>query len=691
MRQSAGYWTKQLSITRSNTFWIAAICFWIWAPFFALGPYSLFAISDGGDASFPFIVAVTKFLELGEYWFSFEYAGVDRLAHGMMSPLDHLLFTVFDAWVAYQLEIVAQVVACLLFSYLLIVKVSETPRAVAFLGAALIAWRFVEHGNTYQMTWALVPFVLWALSCLFEDGRSAPITLAGALVLGVVFGLAAHPVFFLNSVVLLLAVWFVFVRPLSRFVHVLAVACFFLGASMALFPDIVAIVAASGESQRGAIQVPESLGALWNLVDTPIEFLLVIILFYGVVTGNILAIRGMLAALAVVAVYLVLYVGKNYFPEMVAPFSGIRLVRITYPIPYLLVFCASGVVVSFASAVHSRLGLPTKLVVPAVILIFFVSTLPSRARMIEDWVVNGNFVANYRNPVLMGLAEERARSTSPFRIATHELPAGVPVAYGLEVAGGYATQYPQRYKELWQLAMNSRPVQPINIVDVFCEPPAARTDFIVGCFDPELLGLLNVRYLVSRRNFQDDALEVVSRPEKDWSGLSVRERIASNLRANFYGRSNYYVYRLATTLPRAFVVAGARIFESRKDLDVALTTASSEDFLSQAYLLKSDIPQDLASSTAYGRGGVATVELNGNGMEVHVSAEEEEGYLLVSSSYSRFMKAFIDGQEVALFPANLALSAVAIPKGVSKVALVYVPPYSVSSLSKHVGSREEFE
>lgn len=671
-----------LSRTRAPYICLLLVALFLWGPFFLLGPYSYFTMGDNGDFVVPVNIALSRHMSLGEYWLPFIMGGIDRLAHGSTTPFDHLTFYLFPPWIAYQLNVAIQVGMIGLFSVKLMRERFGVSADVAAVVALLLGWRYV-HGHTFQVIWALVPAVLWATYRL-ADTKSWHARIGGAVLMGVVFGLTANPVTFVNSIVVFILIWFLLIETKINLRIIVTVFLFLLTTTLCLAPDIIAIALASADSQRGAIQTPENLATLLRLVNSPIEVAAIAVIVFALIKrgGDRLCLARIGAGgIVLVAGYVLAVVLKTNFPEQTSFLQGARMSRVQLPVDYFL-YIGAGYALAMIKPSDGRTpgtfrDLVKRNIVYVFVALLFVSSFTDQYLRVQRWVVDGNYVANYRIETFEQLVSARLSSDEPFRIATHEIAASLPAAYGLEAASGYATQFPERYRQFW-IAMldDGELLGRYNIVEIVCPQRARERDPIQGCFNVDMLGLLNVRYLVSRRLFEDSRLEIVKAPQTMWSTLDQREKIESNLRANFVGRSNYFVYRVESELPRAFVVGDLRVFEDRKGVRSALRSATKQDIRSHVFVAAEDLPADrvVAGSSAEASANYRVIR-NGH-YEVRV-ATKRAAILVVSHTYSRYVKAFVDGEEAEVFPAYDTLWGVFVGAGEHRVEFKYQPPYDL--------------
>jgi hypothetical protein len=191
---------------------------------------------------------------------------------------------------------------------------------------------------------------------------------------------------------------------------------------------------------------------------------------------------------------------------------------------------------------------------------------------------------------------------------------------------------------------------------------------------PRLLGLLNVKYLLSSSRLGPERL-------RDLRLLDVDKDIS--------------IYENLSCLPRAFVVHRVRV---SKDSQSVLRTLQDPEFdLGSEIILEKAPPPDFAAGAAEGHvelprsqdGGTgqgdssrATVEITRyEANYVRISANTlADGFLFLSDSYYPGWKAYVDGVESEIYQADYAFRAVYLTTGRHTVEFSYEPtPFRLAS------------
>ena len=172
------------------------------------------------------------------------------------------------------------------------------------------------------------------------------------------------------------------------------------------------------------------------------------------------------------------------------------------------------------------------------------------------------------------------------------------------------------------------------------------------------LDMLNLKYFILTRNA----------PEFKQFTVAERFRLVFN---------NGYVaiFENKSVLPRAFAVpaSGVEVIQGRKDQLERLRNRSFDP--ERSVILSAPLRLAGTSGEPVSPLFKSEVELtNGQMNELAFHAQASEPAVLVlSQTYYPGWKATVDGQEVPVFPANLALTGIPLPAGVHNVRFVFQP------------------
>jgi hypothetical protein len=172
---------------------------------------------------------------------------------------------------------------------------------------------------------------------------------------------------------------------------------------------------------------------------------------------------------------------------------------------------------------------------------------------------------------------------------------------------------------------------------------------------PRLLGLMNVKYVLTSANLDEKVLSHLTL-------LAVDKDIR--------------IYRNQSFLPRSFIVHRARIVG---DAQEALAVLQAPDLDLSNEIVLEEAPPDFASSlqpvvqpTAASGETCEITRYDPNQVTVTASTSVN-GFLFLSDRYDPGWKAYVDGVEAEIYRADYTFRAVYLTAGQHKVDLVYVP------------------
>ncbi len=173
-----------------------------------------------------------------------------------------------------------------------------------------------------------------------------------------------------------------------------------------------------------------------------------------------------------------------------------------------------------------------------------------------------------------------------------------------------------------------------------------------------LLGLLNVKYVLTSSQFDADVLRDLRLLHRD---------------------GDIRIYENLLCLPRAFVVYRARVVEQREDALLLLQDAEfdlhSEIILQEQPSPEFGEPSRSGSATETSGSLEASAEImryESNRVVIRASTAVE-GLLFLSDTYYPGWKAYVAGRATPIYQANYAFRAVHIPPGEHEVEFVYQP------------------
>lgn len=323
--------------------------------------------------------------------------------------------------------------------------------------------------------------------------------------------------------------------------------------------------------------------------------------------------------------------------------------------------------------------------------------------------------------------------TDQFRVAS-VLPLQPAYAYaqGLETADGWANLYPKVYREYWLRVLAPLFENVPGAKEIF-DPELGRPQdhyiflgadlihptvgalpgedaklaliegFDVGRrFNLKLLGLLNVKYLLSELPLKGNGLQLVhapiSRPtiaySRDWAtgllsppsgprGNGIPEQLRNAMsdfvvaiRRKAQGK-DLYIYRLEDVVPRFRFVSEVEIQRSGKAVLNRISSMSAQALRTTAVLEVAD-DAGVSAHANLADGSVNVVRYGSSQIELNVQIGGD-GFLVIANTWSPFWAAMVDGREKTLVRTNHAQLGMSIEPGSHNVRLVYLPPYGSAS------------
>jgi hypothetical protein len=173
-------------------------------------------------------------------------------------------------------------------------------------------------------------------------------------------------------------------------------------------------------------------------------------------------------------------------------------------------------------------------------------------------------------------------------------------------------------------------------------------------------------------SMQDYSLFMFTVPHSlDMLGVRYLVRSAGDTRPGFvYADKHWKVYPAVTPyFPRAWMVG--KVFVERDRLK-AYARMQADDFDARQMAVSADALDVPASTPEAIPAAISWVKFEDNRMEMKVGAPSP-GLLVVAEMYYPGWHALVDGREVPLHKVNNVFRGVALPKGESRVVLVYRP------------------
>ena len=671
---------------------------WLSFDSFLLGKYSYLATAFEGELFVPGLLA-NKVAGFGSpYWHVFAGGGNDRLALGFFGWFRDATYAVLPGWAAQQFLGILQLASAVIGVYALCRRTLGQSRSASALSALLYGYSFSSGSNFYTAQ-AYLPTVVLGLSLVFEDRRDWKRWLL-LLVSGFLLSTTAPLQVIMPFSFFLLFIWFTVVEPRRAATEWAIIVGFSLFLAVLRAQDYVAVGVYGLLSGRHAMAswadasfrvdlLAETFASVF-LGRPPLAFasamlVLTLALYRWRRSGLVRLVTAILVGLGmIVAVAAVKSLAVDAFPVL-RTFNVLRFSRTMEM--FLVMTAGFGVMAlgDWADGDNSRPQLARRVCRAAPLLAFallFLVSFEQKVRHVKHWVTDGGYAHNFESPVLRDLAGEIRRSGQPARVASFQMQPSYPNGYGIETVGSRQSLIIKRYQDFWNRILEpSRETFPSAAKDeplqLWLNPEERRAEWnLAELYDLDLLSLANVKYVVSRDRLITPSLTLLRGPEVPWSALTDRQKIETNIRGNFTGRTHLYVYENQDVLPRFFVVDALRVLPTAGDVLDAVARADIEALRRTVFAERAQLPPGVSEATPLSGG---TVRLQSYGPdEIRLSLELEGAAVLVAANtYSPYWRSRVDGVETPLFPADHAFWGVYLPKSAKSVFFYYDPPYRV--------------
>jgi hypothetical protein len=213
----------------------------------------------------------------------------------------------------------------------------------------------------------------------------------------------------------------------------------------------------------------------------------------------------------------------------------------------------------------------------------------------------------------------------------YALPQHIANRYDIELLTGYDVIVLKRYYEFLGKAGNVK-VQPSNTIP------------INDIANPQLVNLLNSKYIVSEKDLDDSKYELK------------------------FSNDNYNLYMNKNHLPRAFIVLEAIVLENKDEI---LNTLSREGFnIKKTVVLEEDPGINIKNQGVYKE---ATIDYY-SPHKITIGVDMgNPGFLVLSEAWYPGWKAYDNNKEIKIYRADYILRAVYLEEGTHKVDFVFEP------------------
>lgn len=705
------------SLFRSERLVLAAMTFWLSIHFLILGKYSLVLMGDEGDSTLSGLLSVPHVEGAFSLWSPFAALGIDRLAQGYNPPFLTLIFEVLPSWFAYASAHTAMVGGGVAGLFVLCRQHFDLTVSAA-LFSSLLFGSALSFQNLWLFPIALTPFCLFFTSRLLDD-RSDPRRWMWVGVAALALASFSNVSFLVLFPPMLFFVWYLVLEQRFDWKDWVIIVGFFVVIYLLRGQGIAAMALNAGLSPRADwVQNQQSIGEAvktgFSHAMTSASPLSMLAMFKGgrpdffamalysfLVTALLTKVRlpgsgkllsCFLASLLVVALT---PVAKSLLYDVVPILRGFSANKFWF-FAHILGFIGAGF--AFQSVQEwaqekSSWGDKRKQWVFAspFIVILFIGLVEKAGFGGYQWLTQGSYSYLYESPVIQRLAKRIKADEMPSRVASFQMYDVTVHAYGLESPGGNIAIYPKRYNQFWskivEQASHKLPSETMHLKTqgvmelglAYVNPDKRPSRDLSELYRLNMFSLANVRYFLSRDQLTDPQFRELdfAKPESPWSALSQNQKITANIKDNFSGRSNLYVYENTQALPRFFLAEQFQMVDGR-GLALEMIAATNTEALAKNVIIdQADRPSSLNIKERFSSDGeISIMDYANDRIELEISSNGPS-LLIATNSYSPFWKAYVDGREIPIFPAYITLWGVRLPADAHKVTFRYEPPYRI--------------
>lgn len=241
------------------------------------------------------------------------------------------------------------------------------------------------------------------------------------------------------------------------------------------------------------------------------------------------------------------------------------------------------------------------------------------------------------------------------------LPQRSTVRYNIYKVDGYDSMIMKDYFD-YISAMNNVTVIP------------ATTLPIVGIYHPEMLNLLNAKYVVSEKqlsgNYYKNYNLVYNTTSNFYLSLGItymRDLLINDPTYELIGKRDVFVYLNKDFLPRAFAVPNASVLDRNNILAELKKPRFSPK---ESVLLEKNPNKPLANKGEYKEANIIVYSPNKLSVDIDMNYP---GFLVLSEIWYPGWKALDNGEETEIYRANYILRSIYLDKGKHRVDFIYNP------------------
>ncbi len=669
--------------------------------FVILGKYSLFIVGDNISV-IPYYLAFFSNNVPFANWTPFAAAGTDMMATGYDTLVFQWVFSLLPPWLAFQVLVVAPILAGIFGVYGLCRRAFKLDRAASAFAGCAYAILFFRELFFLSAVLGYLPLTLLALHHLLNDKKNLKAWLA-VMITGFLIAQSSFITRLVPWPVATYIVWFFIIEKRRKPLDWAIIAVFSFCIIAARWQDIVTLLAhapLSGLSEARsegtfAIEMHKALQTVQgNLLG---KWGAITILLTAFVASFMEKARRPMATrlfAAMSALIGLLFIGALVKVAAVSVFAFLNGFNTSYVMQGfgLMAVIAGGFGWQYLSDRTAASKVLRWLPMLAVLMLLAVN-LNSKFHSAKAWVSWGNFYQNTQNPALLALAKDIRTQGSPFRALSFQMHGNLLNSYGIETIAGYHPMTSKRYLAFWQKMAepwrqspgwqeNHGRAEVGALTSILPSTQAGlgkqRTNLLAewklsDFVNMNMLSMINGGFIVSRDKLTDDQLILVSGPDHSWSNLSQKDKILTNLAANFSAKRPILSYKNPSALPLAYTVDQVRNFNSDAELLSALGTA---DQMTLAHTVFTDTAS-LQMGVKLSRPEVLSMHIGADTLSVEIAVSNMPTVLVISNSFSPYWRCQVNGEDSKLFPANYAFWGLFMPAGTKKATCVYKPPYKI--------------
>lgn len=670
--------------------------------FIVLGDYSLIRIHDSWDvASYTHPLTAKTFQKYGfTNWFPSANSGLDKVTDEIDGALFKFYFNhLFSPLTAAFFSMLSGTVLLILGTYFLARKFFGLSAFFAFI-SGLLAYMFVYflgllmyYGRIdTQFAVAIFPLTLLLLDYLSSAGFKLYTSLIIAVVAGLILGTAGSFYVALPFMGTASLFFFLIINQKRSGVFWVVFSVFWLSVVGVNVDKVILVSQLSDSSHRILLDAPSFAKKTAMLFSARSIVLFVLLLCACVYSAknyskNLsykMLFRATVFSLLVgwVGIVIVNLLAFKVFDDnqLLGIVKHLSWARLWYYVYIIVAIAFALTLQNIRLSMQKILGTKTYLIILITCLLLVVGC---KAIFLKNRLYH---FTNYRN--LTEAVDPKTReilnsesSLSPFRVGNIGVIPAHMAFHGFEAFATYSSSYSYRYKPLLEKIIEPMKITSPDTRELIlasqCKTflfPARDTWSAIELkgshYNFNLLGLVNVKYIFTTHKLNDANLSLVR--------SYVFEKTRSNLSRL---PVRFYLYENLACLPRAFSVQRTELIPAQNAVFDRLAVMSKRDFLDKA-IIEND---KVAPAQKYSPCDVEFKVYSPDYIRLEVNASKGKGFIVLSNSYSKYWKCYVDNVETPIQLTNGAFWGVEIEKDAKKVEFYYAPQGYINKIYKGIG------